>query len=173
MLAKFVHSFLCHLDIMSEAGLLMIWCIDYISRYQPGTGDGAILSLNSLWLIDTMALMSPLIKHYHLICTKPLSRSKMTYNHLELKMTDETEKHTNISMVFFLFFYTWNCFHCYVIYIDRQQLCWTRSISRFLMPWLLASPGHQHPWYWLCRIGKCLSYLRKDFNYPCHVNMEE
>ena len=21
------------------------------------------------------------------------------------------------------------------------------------MPWLLASPEHQHPWYWLCRIG--------------------
>ena len=32
------------------------------------------------------------------------------------------------------------------------------------MPWLLVSPGHQHPWYWLCRIGKFLSYLRKDFS---------
>ena len=33
------------------------------------------------------------------------------------------------------------------------------------MPWLLASPGHQHPWYWLCRICKSLSFMRKDFNY--------
>ena len=33
------------------------------------------------------------------------------------------------------------------------------------MPWLLTSPGHQQPWYWLCRIGRFLSYLRKDFNY--------
>ena len=37
----------------------------------------------------------------------------------------------------------------------------TRSIS-----WLLlSSPGHQQPWYWLCRIGTSLSYLRMDFNY--------
>ena len=41
----------------------------------------------------------------------------------------------------------------------------TRSISWLLMPWLLMSPGHQQPWYWLCWIGRFLSYLRKDFNY--------
>ena len=27
------------------------------------------------------------------------------------------------------------------------------------MPWLFASPGHQNPWYSLCRIGKSLSYM--------------
>ena len=27
----------------------------------------------------------------------------------------------------------------------------TMSISRLLMPWLLTSPGHQQPWYQLCR----------------------
>ena len=31
----------------------------------------------------------------------------------------------------------------------------TRSIS-----WLLTSPGHQQPWYWLCRICRSWSYLR-------------
>ena len=31
------------------------------------------------------------------------------------------------------------------------------------MPWLLKSPGHQHPS--LCTIGKFLSYMRKVFNY--------
>ena len=41
------------------------------------------------------------------------------------------------------------------------------------MPWLLASPGHQHPWYWLGRIGKFLSYTKEDFNCLCHVNVEE
>ena len=41
------------------------------------------------------------------------------------------------------------------------------------MPWLLASPGHQHPWYWLCRIGMFFSYLGKDFNHLCHVDVEE
>ena len=49
----------------------------------------------------------------------------------------------------------------------------TRSISWLLMSWLLASPGHQQPWYWLCRIGRSLSYLRKDINHQCHINVEE
>ena len=34
-----------------------------------------------------------------------------------------------------------------------------RSISCMLMPWLLASPSHQQPWYWLYRIN-CL-YIPK------------
>ena len=37
----------------------------------------------------------------------------------------------------------------------------TRSISWLLMLWLLVSPGHPEQWYWLCRIGRSLSYLRK------------
>ena len=41
----------------------------------------------------------------------------------------------------------------------------TRSISWLLMPWLLASPGHQQPWYWLCRIGKSLSYSRGNLGW--------
>ena len=49
----------------------------------------------------------------------------------------------------------------------------TRSISWSLMPWLLASPGHQQPWYWLCKISKSWSYTRKDFNYLRHVSVEE
>ena len=49
----------------------------------------------------------------------------------------------------------------------------TRSISRLLMPWLLTSPGHQQPWYWLCRIGRFLSYLKKDLNYLRRINVEK
>ena len=49
----------------------------------------------------------------------------------------------------------------------------TRSISWLLMPWLFASPGHQQPWYWLCRMGRPLFYLRKDFNHLCQINKEE
>ena len=33
----------------------------------------------------------------------------------------------------------------------------TRSIQSLLMPWILASPGHQRPWYWLCRLDGSLS----------------
>ena len=47
----------------------------------------------------------------------------------------------------------------------------TRSISWLLMPWLLASPGLQQLWYWLCKLRRSLSYTRKDFNYPCHVSV--
>ena len=47
------------------------------------------------------------------------------------------------------------------------------SISWLLMPWLLPSPGHQQPWYWLWRIGRSLSYLRKDFNCLSHIIVEE
>ena len=36
----------------------------------------------------------------------------------------------------------------------------TRSISWLLMPWLLASPEHQQPWYWLEQVGPCLTWER-------------
>ena len=49
----------------------------------------------------------------------------------------------------------------------------TRSISWLLMFWLLTSPGHHEPWYWLCRIGRFLSHLRKDFNYLRRINVEK
>ena len=49
----------------------------------------------------------------------------------------------------------------------------TRSIPWLLISWLLASPGHQQPWYWLRTMGRSLSYLRKDFNHLCHINVEE
>ena len=40
----------------------------------------------------------------------------------------------------------------------------TLSISLLLMPWLLVSPGHQQPWYWLCRTNRSLSSSVEDFN---------
>ena len=49
----------------------------------------------------------------------------------------------------------------------------TRSISCLLIPWLLASPGHLHQRYWLCRIDRSLLYLRKHFNKLCPVNVDE
>ena len=53
---------------------------------------------------------------------------------------------------------------CYKPYLG---LTW--SISWLLMPWLLTSPGHQQPWYWLYRICRSPSYLRNDFKYLCHI----
>ena len=77
---------------------------------------------------------------------------------------------------------TWISFHFFSLFsfclltLNMQRPSYfglTRSISWFLMPCLLASPGHQQPWYWLRRIGRSLSYLRKDFNYLCHINVVE
>ena len=49
----------------------------------------------------------------------------------------------------------------------------TMPISWLLMPWLLASPGHQQPWYWLFGICRSFSYLRMCFKYLCQINVEE
>ena len=65
-----------------------------------------------------------------------------------------------------------------IVFVGKGEGDWnsyslTWSISWLLMPWLLSMPRHQQPWYCLCRIGTSLSYIRKDFNYLCHIIMEE
>ena len=66
-------------------------------------------------------------------------------------------------------------YSCYLTLKVRgpSYLGLTRSISWLLMPWLLTSPGHQQPWYWLNRICRSFSYLRKCFKYLCQINGEE
>ena len=44
-----------------------------------------------------------------------------------------------------------------------SYLCLIRSISWLLMPWLLTSPGHQQPWYWLLHILYYINGLTHDF----------
>ena len=39
------------------------------------------------------------------------------------------------------------------------------TIAWLLMPCTHALPGHQQPWYWLCRINRSLSFMGKEFNY--------
>ena len=41
----------------------------------------------------------------------------------------------------------------------------SRSMQWLLMPWLLPSPGHQQPWYWLCSINWSLLSRRKNVIY--------
>ena len=46
-------------------------------------------------------------------------------------------------------------------------------MNMLLMPWLLASQDiSTHDTDYIEQVGEFLSYLRKDFNYLCHVNME-
>ena len=44
------------------------------------------------------------------------------------------------------------------------------SIPLLLMPWLLTSPGHQQPKYWLCRINESLPSTSKGCNYPQNLS---
>ena len=44
----------------------------------------------------------------------------------------------------------------------------SREVSWLLMPWLLVTPCHQDPCYWLCKIGRSMSSMGKDLNYLCH-----
>ena len=45
------------------------------------------------------------------------------------------------------------------------------SIPWLLIPWLLASPGHQQPWRWTCLVTGSLSSTRKKFIYQYHHNI--
>ena len=42
-----------------------------------------------------------------------------------------------------------------------------------VMPWLLASPGHQQLWFSPCMINKSSSSIRKEFNFQCHLSVEK
>ena len=65
------------------------------------------------------------------------------------------------------------CFHLTLNVRGPSYLGLTRSITWLLMPWLLASPGHQQPRYWLCRIGRSWSYSRRNFNNLCLISLEQ
>ena len=77
------------------------------------------------------------------------------------------------------FYSKWNLdhycnFQCLTLNMQGPSyLGLTVPLSWLLMTWLLASPGHQQPWYWLPKLGSSLSSMRKVFNYLCHVNVEE
>ena len=78
------------------------------------------------------------------------------------------------SMYLLTFFAYWYFFRNFTLNVwGLSYLGLTRSVSWLLMPWLLASPGDQSPWYWPCGVGRSVSYLRKDFNYQCHIKVEE
>ena len=89
--------------------------------------------------------------------------------------SDTRSSHCNSTWLYMFVFSLYEANGCTYLTLNMwgpSYLGLTRSISWLLMPWLLTSPGHQQPWYWLCRICKSWSYLRKDFKYMCHINVE-
>ena len=46
---------------------------------------------------------------------------------------------------------------------NHQDIYSGRNKQKLVMPWLLASPSHQHPWYWLCRINGSLPSKSPNF----------
>ena len=56
----------------------------------------------------------------------------------------------------------WRCTRGYeleVIFTNDERFLRTRSIQWLLMPWLLASPGHQRPYYWARKVGWYMSSI--------------
>ena len=47
----------------------------------------------------------------------------------------------------------------------------TRLTPSLLISWFLASPGHQQPWYLLCRIYGPLFSIKKYFEYLCYLSV--
>ena len=76
-------------------------------------------------------------------------------------------------------------FHCKSNHDEISVLCITRLVLKpeyfrtiRSMPWLLMAwqykePGHQQPWYLLCRVNESLSSQRKGFNNMYLVNLEK
>ena len=60
-----------------------------------------------------------------------------------------------------------------LVVLNLEYCSTARSLSWLLMPWLLTSPGHQHPQYWLYRMNELLSSTIKNFNYLCHLSDEK
>ena len=54
---------------------------------------------------------------------------------------------------------------CTILILKARYSRITRSIPWMLMPWLLPSPSHQQPQYWLCRVNCPLSSTKKDLDY--------
>ena len=61
--------------------------------------------------------------------------------------------------------------HLTYLVLKPKYFIQSRSIPWLLMPWLFVLPGHQQPWYWMCRINGSLSSTRKDFNYLRHIRI--
>ena len=57
--------------------------------------------------------------------------------------------------------------------VNLEYFWKTRSIPWLLMPWRPASPGHQQPWYWFCRMNWSLYSMTKDVNYLSHLSIDE
>ena len=65
------------------------------------------------------------------------------------------------------------CFRLTLLPLKLDYSCRSWSIPWMLMPWLLVSPGHQQPCYWLCIINSYLPFTSKDFKYLCHVSVKK
>ena len=62
--------------------------------------------------------------------------------------------------------------HIYTLVWGPNYSASTQSASWLVDVLAFALPGHQHLWYWLCKIVKFLSCMDKSFNWPCHVSVE-
>ena len=63
-------------------------------------------------------------------------------------------------------------YHHFNLSGDEIEILWeTQYTAMMLMPWLLVSPCHQQPLYWLHRLNRSLSSMKKNFNYQCVLSV--
>ena len=166
------HCFTCHKPFWRKSRLNGAISISENTSYYNNSWTSGMCNIDSQVFPTTLNIRSAFWQH----CCWATSQISKQYEHLnnqscQLKsMWDYMIKHDQIlkgsTVLWFIDALTLNV-------LGPNYLGLTRSISWLLMPWLLASPGHQQPWYWLHRIIRSLSFLRKEFNYLCHVNMEQ
>ena len=60
-----------------------------------------------------------------------------------------------------------------LLVLEPEYSIKNRSLLQLLMPWLLAWPCHEQPWYWLYMINRFLSSTRKDLNHLWHLSFEK
>ena len=129
--------------------------------------------VNSICLDDTNMIRKPDLLNY----SEELANNRLTLRASILENISLLWRQGNIMKYFY---FVSHMFHLKWLHIINplcaggpSYLGLTRSISWLLMPWLLTLPGHQQSWYWLYRICRSFSCLRKDFKYLCHINVEK
>ena len=129
-----------------------------------------------IWTNAEILLIGPLRKNFSELLVE---NQKFSFKKIWLKMSSAKYRHFVLASI------------CQIAYFPVQQtlmpeslgpVSWsqgndndnkiypsprTRSMPWLLMPWCLASPGHQQPWHWAYRINilLCMSSIRRCLKY--------
>ena len=148
---------------LDSEGLCKETVIQSISGLSQTETEGLLFSTGGIILIAMTTVQGNLCSLVTVITSHSITYNMLQYNMISANMSRRTVSSLNKSNP-----------------TNQPTACWqltlnvwgpnyfgsTKSVSWMLMPWRRASPGHQHPWYWLCRIGRSLCYIEIGFQLP-------